>query len=108
MDLISIDAPAARVAAAGEALKFLDASLGIVASNVHGRLEVPAWDRHGLFDAELRGQLFELGKIRHTASAKAQREFGWVPRPVDADTGRYCEKLDCCRCRLRRRENGET
>jgi hypothetical protein len=33
MDLISIEAPAARVAAAGEALEFLDASLGIVASS---------------------------------------------------------------------------
>ena len=63
MDLISIDAPAARVAAAGEALEFLDASLGIVASSCHGRLEVPAWDRHGLFDAELRGQLFEFGPL---------------------------------------------
>src|ERR1700730_5933748 len=101
MDLVSIEAPAARAAAAGEALEFLDASLGIVASSkglevvadqlvetlsqrtgrppgssnclfvdrkgdvhghsicaqgccvkrapletrVHGRLEVPAWDR---------------------------------------------------------------
>jgi len=33
MDLISIEAPAARVAAPGEALEFLDASLGIVPSS---------------------------------------------------------------------------
>jgi hypothetical protein len=131
MDLVSIEAPAAR--AAGEALEFLDASLGIVASSkglevvadqlvetlsqrtgrppgssnylfvdrkgdvhghriraqgccvtrapletrVHGRLEVPAWDRPGLF---------ELGKIRRASSAK---EAVSGARPVELGVGSF-------------------
>jgi len=36
----------------------------------------------GLFDAEVRGQLFELGRKRRLSSAKAERELGWRPHPV--------------------------
>jgi dihydroflavonol-4-reductase len=35
----------------------------------------------GLFDNEVRGQVFELGKVRRLSSAKAQRELGWRSRP---------------------------
>lgn len=35
----------------------------------------------GLFDNEVRGQLFELGKVRRASSAKAQKELGWSFRP---------------------------
>jgi nucleoside-diphosphate-sugar epimerase len=37
----------------------------------------------GLFDGEVRGQTFELGKIRKASSAKAQSQLGWTPRPVE-------------------------
>jgi nucleoside-diphosphate-sugar epimerase len=37
----------------------------------------------GLFDGEVRGQTFELGKIRKASSAKAQTQLGWTPRPVE-------------------------
>ena len=35
----------------------------------------------GLFDNEVRGQLFELGKVRRLSSAKAQRDLDWSSRP---------------------------
>ena len=35
----------------------------------------------GLFDSEVRGQLFELGKVRRPSSAKAEKDLGWSPRP---------------------------
>jgi hypothetical protein len=35
----------------------------------------------GLFDSEVRGQLFELGKVRRLSSAKAEKDFGWSSRP---------------------------
>ncbi len=34
----------------------------------------------GLFDSEVRGQLFELGKVRRPSSAKAESELGWKSR----------------------------
>ncbi len=37
----------------------------------------------GLFDAAIRGQLFELGKVRQPSSDKAERELGWSYRPVE-------------------------
>lgn len=37
----------------------------------------------GLFDSEVRGQLFELGKVRRLSSAKAEKELGWSYRPVE-------------------------
>lgn len=37
----------------------------------------------GLFDTEVRGQLFELGKVRRLSSAKAENELGWSYRPVE-------------------------
>jgi nucleoside-diphosphate-sugar epimerase len=37
----------------------------------------------GLFDSEVRGQLFELGKVRQPSSAKAVKELGWSSRPVE-------------------------
>ena len=36
-----------------------------------------------LFDPAVRGQLFELGKVRRATSEKAERELGWRLRPVD-------------------------
>jgi hypothetical protein len=35
----------------------------------------------GLFDGEVRGQLFELGKVRRPSSAKAEKDLGWSFRP---------------------------
>jgi dihydroflavonol-4-reductase len=37
----------------------------------------------GLFDREVRGQLFELGKVRRMSSAKAEKELGWSRRSVE-------------------------
>ena len=37
----------------------------------------------GLFDGEVRGQLFELGKVRRPSSAKAEKELGWSSRPFE-------------------------
>ena len=37
----------------------------------------------GLFDSEVRGQLFELGKVRRLSSAKAEKELGWSSRPIE-------------------------
>jgi dihydroflavonol-4-reductase len=37
----------------------------------------------GLFDSEVRGQLFELGKVRRPSSAKAEKELGWSSRPFE-------------------------
>lgn len=36
----------------------------------------------GLFDKEVGGLMFELGKVRHLNSAKAMRELGWKSRPA--------------------------
>jgi dihydroflavonol-4-reductase len=35
----------------------------------------------GLFDNEVRGQVFELGKVRRPSSAKAEKDLGWSTRP---------------------------
>ena len=37
----------------------------------------------GLFDSEVRSQLFELGKVRRLSGAKAEKELGWSFRPVE-------------------------
>jgi dihydroflavonol-4-reductase len=37
----------------------------------------------GLFDSDVRGQLFELGKVRRPSSAKAEKELGWSSRPLE-------------------------
>ena len=37
----------------------------------------------GLFEGEVRGQLFELGKVRRLSSAKAEKELGWSFRPIE-------------------------
>jgi dihydroflavonol-4-reductase len=37
----------------------------------------------GLFDSEVRGQLFELSKVRRLSSAKAEKELAWSFRPVE-------------------------
>jgi len=36
-----------------------------------------------LVDREVRGQVFELGKVRRLSSEKALRELGWSARPVE-------------------------
>lgn len=57
--------------------------LGPMAMKVSTR-QLPDWLVRlvGLFDKEVRGQLFELGKVRRPSSAKAEKELGWSPRPV--------------------------
>jgi dihydroflavonol-4-reductase len=50
----------------------------------------------GLFDKEVKGQLFELGKVRRPSSAKAEKELGWTPRPWEKtiiDTARSLEAV---------------
>jgi dihydroflavonol-4-reductase len=45
----------------------------------------------GLFDPKVRGQLFELGKVRQPSSRKAETELGWSCRAVEqtiVDTAR--------------------
>lgn len=45
----------------------------------------------GLFDPKVRGQLFELGKVRQPSSRKAETELGWSRRTVEqtiVDTAR--------------------
>ncbi|HTI30502.1 MAG TPA: NAD-dependent epimerase/dehydratase family protein [Sphingomonas sp.] len=37
----------------------------------------------GLFDPAVRSQVFDLGKIRHASSAKAERLLGWTQRPIE-------------------------
>jgi hypothetical protein len=37
----------------------------------------------GLFDSEVRSQLFELGKVRRPSSGKAEKELGWSSRPLE-------------------------
>jgi dihydroflavonol-4-reductase len=58
--------------------------LGEKAKRVPTR-KVPDWlvRLGGLFDSEVRGQLFELGKVRRPSSAKAERELGWFSRPLE-------------------------
>lgn len=46
--------------------------------------ELPDWMVRlvGLFDKEVGGLTFELGKVRRLTSAKAMRELGWKNRPA--------------------------
>jgi dihydroflavonol-4-reductase len=59
-------------------------SLGEKAKKVPTR-RLPDWLVRlvGHFDIEVRGQLFELGKVRRPSSAKAEKELGWSCRPVE-------------------------
>ncbi len=43
-------------------------------------VRIAAW-----FDPVVRGQLYELGKVRRASSAKSMRVLGWTQRPI-ADT----------------------
>lgn len=67
----------------GDIAKILIDGLGERAKKVPTR-NLPDWLVRivGLFDREVRGQLFELGKERRPSSAKAQKELGWSYRPV--------------------------
>jgi len=69
-----------------EIAQILRDKLGSEARKVPVR-RLPDWlvKMVGLFDAEVRGQLFELGRKRRFSSAKAERDLGWRSRPV-ADT----------------------
>lgn len=66
-----------------EMAAMLRSELGEDARRVPTR-ELPDWLVRlvGLFDAEVRGQLFELGKRRQPSSEKAERDLGWSHRPV--------------------------
>lgn len=57
--------------------------LGDKAKKVPTR-KLPDWVVRGvgLFDREVRGLLFELGKERRPSSAKAEQELGWKSRPI--------------------------
>ena len=50
----------------------------------------------GLFDKEVKGQLFELGKVQRPSNAKAEKVLGWTPRPWEEtiiDTARSLEAV---------------
>ena len=58
--------------------------LGVKAKKVPTR-KLPDWVVRsvGLFDSEVRGQLFELGKVRRPSSAKAEKDLGWSTRRLE-------------------------
>jgi nucleoside-diphosphate-sugar epimerase len=61
--------------------QFLKAGLGDAARKVPTR-PLPKWLLRvvGLFDAEVRGVLPELGKRKNASNEKARRLLGWAPR----------------------------
>jgi dihydroflavonol-4-reductase len=65
-----------------EIAKVLKQRFGDNAKKVPSR-KLPDWIVRlvGLFDKEVRGQEFELGKVRRLSSAKAQKDLGWSSRP---------------------------
>jgi dihydroflavonol-4-reductase len=67
-----------------EIARVLKERLGDKAKRVPTR-KLPDWLVRfvGLFDSEVRGQLFELGKVRRLSSAKAEKQLGWSYRPVE-------------------------
>ena len=62
----------------------LKAGLGDRARKVPTR-KLPDWMVRltGLLDAEVKGQLVDLGKVRKLSSAKALSQLGWSSRPAD-------------------------
>jgi dihydroflavonol-4-reductase len=68
--------------ALSEIANVLKERLGEKAKKVPTR-KLPDWAVRlvGLFDNEVRGQLFELGKVRRPSSAKAEKDLGWSSRP---------------------------
>lgn len=67
-----------------EIARILKRRLGADAVKVPTR-RLPDWIVRvaGLFDGELRGQLFELGKVRQASSEKAEQQLGWSRRPIE-------------------------
>ena len=67
-----------------EIANVLKERLGDKAKKVPTR-KLPDWVVRlvGLFDGEVRGQLFELGKVRRPSSAKAEKDLGWSSRPLE-------------------------
>jgi dihydroflavonol-4-reductase len=65
-----------------EIANVLKERLGDMAKKVPNR-KLPDWVVRlvGLFDSEVRGQVFELGKVRRLSSAKAEKDLGWSFRP---------------------------
>ena len=65
-----------------EIANVLKERLGDKAKKVPTR-KLPDWVVRfvGLFDSEVSGQLFELGKVRRPSSAKAEKDLGWSSRP---------------------------
>jgi dihydroflavonol-4-reductase len=68
--------------AMSEIANVLKQRLGDKAKKVPTR-KLPDWVVRlvGLFDDEVRGQVYELGKVRRPSSTKAQKELGWSGRP---------------------------
>ena len=67
-----------------EIANVLKQRLGDTAKQVPTR-KLPDWVVRlvGLFDNEVRGQVFELGKVRRLSSAKAEKNLGWSARPSE-------------------------
>lgn len=89
-----------------EIARILKERLGERASKVPTRKLPDALVRLvGLFDPAVRGQLFELGKVRRPSSHKAETELGWSCRPVEQtiiDTATSLEAVGALRHRAER------
>lgn len=68
----------------GDVAAVLKRRLGDRARKVPTR-KLPDWLVRivGMFDPELKGQLFELGHKRRASSAKAESMLGWTQRPIE-------------------------
>jgi dihydroflavonol-4-reductase len=90
-----------------EIANVLKKRLGDKAKKVPTR-KLPDWVVRlvGLFDSEVRGQVFELGKVRRLSSAKAEMDLGWSSRPWEdtlVDTATSLEAVGALR-RIRQLE----
>ncbi len=67
-----------------EMAEILRTRMGDAASKVPTR-ELPTWLVRivGLFDAEIRSAVPELGNRKHATAAKARERLGWSPRPAE-------------------------
>lgn len=73
-----------RTMSVREIAEVLRDRLGEAASEVPAR-ELPNWLVRlvGLFDAEIRSIVPELGRRKHATAAKARARLGWSPRPAE-------------------------
>jgi nucleoside-diphosphate-sugar epimerase len=94
LHVVAMTHPAAKgerlLAVAGESVSLLDVSLMLrrrmgAAAAKAPRFQMPDWLMRlaALWDPSARGALPQLGMIRNSTSAKAQRLLGWKPRSTE-------------------------